>query len=1590
MSFPYYNRGPYKWIPDKYAATTGEAFGVTEAYYHSVIDVGRPQNLLPEVPDVPLYANRTKIIGKNVLYSIDRSTINGSPNSINHPLVYPLLRSLVRHGNVLLESLPHPDIDQAIVMDSRNKDSYFFVSTENLSGKFASVCLEYMLYADPGYSQSPVEIYAVFDKNEVSNWLYIGGQIDDNTVWGPQSDYIVDDERMNSYLKEIGEQTGFSALSACPLRPVYKDKNSGQIIASSIGLDFIKRGNIDFDNLMRIRDRFSQTYVKCLPGYYTTSNFYPRLKGLLFSYSARANVHKDWMFILSGLRCYDAVPCNGVPQHISQGKNIESQFPCKVFGYALRISHAVQVSNSDMKVVYPSTNINRSSLRFRLYHPDYKNLGIAHGIKFYYLLVSARLYGTSPFSASFSLAGLLGGLATETDLVMIQWGGLVPGKATLNFFPMHIQHSNSGRTIYGGQYTYPSNIVAIRCFKKIGNEFIDIGQSILPELEYNYPNPLWYDKDGDNNTNYYVCPLSELEYQGYIANKNFPPANVKQIASFPATHLPDKGAFSLSATISTISLRNKKTTIHTKPPIVNNLRTKINDFMKKYPSSHVVTFISDEINTNGGSLRLKAGTWRIKISSSLSSVDNNLIPFIICRIGLVDTDKVDIKKINSYSVWNSDYTKEITFSFGEENEAAINVSSPTDSNYIMIPCSKSVSESTTELSILVNRTPGGRRLAADEEFDLNIPGKPEKVRLVWQLLAVLYSNDRNISPEKVANCPDLALSWGLNDESLQTTIIQVVSNQILFQQDNSTIDYTEREYNYIVLQDKGEQSAAEYGTDVIEYKNSFDVTSDNADRDTLKEGAILSDRRDVASNISIKNFSLGSRNYKESNKQFVDVAVASVQGELAGCVIEPQNTQCFLNYSKNVDLYDAYMRIDLLVVDQTTYDARLISSSGYFNLDNISGEQRFNINIPRQIVIPSGEQRLVIRFNIWPYKKRAVIGTDKFLLNISNFYIEFPSGLRVNASQITSTNKNWFLGLPVTTQTFGSADYTFVADTESTRTVIMPPSTVSNWAYWYLYGWLFSPFWKIEMPYGSIIEINDLYGLTDSGGYIGTGLSVTERNYRGLYIRTAIDTISKYVISADISSTYHEGYIRITKPVIENNKQNQYSIITIKDSGVYISDAVAYSILEEKFKVNNNDVESYGLFVKAQDREIYTSKIVGTHCGNTSKIAIYENTDFDYEDDVSNVLLAIDKGSGYWQNPMSTSNSISRGIIISKDITKVACDIDKDGIIYLVGYRPYNKKNPQAGGCLLLRTINPMTSDDLNTGKSNYRYVSGLLDKNDKIIEIIANRNRIIDDEPVDYCYHDIAIVNQVIYIFYSKKARNDNEAEKCLGKIFCKVSYDGGQTFSNEMIVCDLGYSQARERVIHVSSGDSSFMISDIVAAVDQKHQTVYLFFVAGEKLFMKILPTRLASEFARPDLFAGNYLYAILGGLSNIEKITDNHNIGLDQWLKYNWISSSLHTMISNISWNFLTDKIVDYIEKSNINIVKIADDIEAFLPQRIGAIVSPNKGKLQIFYIDRNFSLVKREITVSSDASTEISASMFRTGNMLISRAVKISSL
>ena len=187
--YPYMNRGSYSWVPDTYAATTGADFGVTQAYYPSRIDFGRPQNALP--PDLGGWAAETLIYG-TALRSGDGTALNSLGDVEGGVIGGPFLRSLMRTLSPILENLPEGDpVGMSSFDQVGGKTPYYLFTTDKIGrGNVASILIDYVLHTSEAFhengsqSDTPLSIIALFNLDEVGAW-YVLSRSGDQTQWGP-------------------------------------------------------------------------------------------------------------------------------------------------------------------------------------------------------------------------------------------------------------------------------------------------------------------------------------------------------------------------------------------------------------------------------------------------------------------------------------------------------------------------------------------------------------------------------------------------------------------------------------------------------------------------------------------------------------------------------------------------------------------------------------------------------------------------------------------------------------------------------------------------------------------------------------------------------------------------------------------------------------------------------------------------------------------------------------------------------------------------------------------------------------------------------------------------------------------------------------------------------------------------------------------------------------------------------------------------------------------------------------------------------------------------------------------------------------
>jgi len=534
--------------------------------------------------------------------------------------------------------------------------------------------------------------------------------------------------------------------------------------------------------------------------------------------------------------------------------------------------------------------------------------------------------------------------------------------------------------------------------------------------------------------------------------------------------------------------------------------------------------------------------------------------------------------------------------------------------------------------------------------------------------------------------------------------------------------------------------------------------------------------------------------------------------------------------------------------------------------------------------VPDATATLMLRIQVWAYRNindGAIIPTSPTATNfypgfmsidIADLRIDFALGLECisNESYLLGSN-NWYQNLPVSSaRTFGSSDYYFVADYDSVKQTIMPPQTTSIYGTWYLYGWMFSPFWFVDMPDGGVFEIQDRAGLTLGNAVTGTNFVGAERAQRVMRVRTAIDTVPSSGVSATRGSQNFGETGFIARSAIENTGDptggNALGVIPMQ------SNDMLKGLMEWIVRAGDTIVTGKNPLIVAIDPTAEWVRHLGLIYSKAQpqvRLLFYEEDTFDSAAHQSSIaMLANYDGTGKsWKNPYGASGSGGTNrVVMTNDMEMLGACVDPHTYsVYVVGFRSTDLQSPQDGGSIVMRELQPLLvfgSDSAATGPLHYVdgtmtqeswNTSGMLQPlmpnatsingpQASAADIMryrgnhwgANGDTLPAASGFADCFCDYM---GNVYVFYSMLADMSIEGPMnpagALGKVFCRRTQNCGYYFDQPFPVADLGYAAA---CIHIPTvEDDSFQVRHITSIYDDQHSLHLLFFWAGGKIFMK-----------------------------------------------------------------------------------------------------------------------------------------------------------
>ena len=1661
--YPYLNRGAYKWIPDTYAATSESNFGVTSSYNLAVCNHGRHINMLAGE-----YANRAE--ATTVIY---RGVTNGSgqwvsgsndiqklePGDIGPPPIEsPFARKIRRGTNLSLNAVPFPSVDQGFGFTSQNvlSDPFFFFSTDSFgTGRIASVDIEYMLATSNLWEESPdhsatnppLAILAVFDstmESSNSTWLGATKNISETSKWGPASDQIAQDGHVQSALSAVySSGLGSGVLKAVYL-PMYVSDGGVTTTYGELAItnQSAFKGSTPDWNISSRR----QVNIKLSGTYWTNLEYFPKLLGFLImpnwrvfegvgakGFSAQDPPH-PWNSIISGIRVYDALQSNTVPEHTKittttvdgeTQNNIEtipSQLPCEIFGYAWRISHSVMMSKHTNPVQPARGKLltddpgggygdRLSTFYFKIYHPDIDGLGISHGVRFYYGLAVAPIPGTAP-GLNGSILGLMTSLVADFDLLQVAYMGPKAGTQTLTFKFGINQYGDVGRVIYAGQFGFAKETVGTRCGWVVDpstsapNVFADglswIGEtsSWLPSQLNNGTKALFYDNDTSNtNDKWYaiasVNAFGVRQFDPEIFGTTYIGGLTPLIRGAPQTNIPGKGAFGMTVNSSSSFIGPEKLTVYTKPlqyaPGVD-IKTICED-----NQNHLATFVS-EVRAIGNDVYIYGGTWRLRLAAAISS-GLRMKSQIFFRFAFVP-DKIhgksiDLEKLNASSFWDlsNDYFE---FHFKYDNGNYYIAPGPPSVNSVISTPFLNEQATSYELSWEAFFGEVGNYVSernADDVFSKQMilhlgkamPGM-EGCRLVVQAWSACFPMASNLSstsgyysPSSDINYPVVEMSWSGETESMfQTMIIENKGNEIFAQQDPYVAGAAVIDYNYITFKSceasKPTSQEAPYRdypvwTNKVTPQNRLTPFSSGVGgHPGLATYGLLTEDGVPPSGgrLSITDFTVPEiADLTEDQAQIFDIAVSSSDNAasiIGGTTIGPNEFSVSFDYILNNSNFNIRYVIELLAAPSNGYITYPIAQSGLRTIDSssnidasleFSGKEDFKINLGNSMVIPNADSKLMLRFKMWPNRNRESSSSFYDAVNkarqqsdfnagftsfdISNFSIIPENSIEIVVGPLLQRgSSDWYEGLSTTTdRTFGSDSYTFIADYDARTTQICVPATVSpEHGYFYLYGWMISPFWFLQMPEGSCIEMKDDAGLT-LGSLTGVA-SARERAHRVLWVRTAIGTLPLASVSSDSENARMSGSGILARQRLEVSGAASATNFLSVVSQIQSEESVRRGLAE-------NMVRSGDSIISGKNPLIITGSPDRTSAhrlyrGNIStSYLFYEEDSFDIDTHASVVMLANYDGTfARWNSPYGkrSSGNLDK-VVFTNDMRLIGAAVDPmDFGIYMAGYRANDLNNPPKGGVIVLKKLVPglvFGTDSAHVGpliivdglvtEETYNVkalpsVQPVIPEADTIINQTTKKTSIVVPDslstnsgnrlnnlsdgklplPAAESFPDVIVdTSGNIYVFYTLLTSNQDEAKNALGKVFCRESHNAGYWFDMPFPVADLGYERAIQRNVNVSPNDSSFAAKHITAIYSDETKTYALFFWANGKIFMRLLPHPgidldrfkiVATNKGKDERISYNNNISMLYLVEGDTSFTDGRiSSALDEWLKQQW---------------------------------------------------------------------------------------------------------
>lgn len=1793
--YPYLNRGAYKWIPDDYAATTADNFGVLDAYNFAVCNHGRHVNVLAGAEAGMAFG--TTVVCRGIRDQSGNRIFQNNNTYIFKPFdanvpdpIMDIFRSTIRRSTStnLITDIPIPVQGSGIGFsyEDLSIDPFFFFSTTNLSGpnnsnlailssmgRIASLDVNYMLATSELWENAnsngvlihsrtnpPLAIMAILDQNLIdsnSTWWEATRGISENTEWGPAKEQIAVDPHTKSACLAIQTAIGSGELTAVFL-PMYIYSDGA--VNTYAELEITSPGaypgeNPDWSILSRNEDK----NIKLSGRYWTSLEYFPEIAGFLImpnwrsfkgdfpknpqSTSSPSAKDNAWNAVISGLRVYDALQANTTPEHletttqiiggkeVQTTKEVESQLPCEIFGYAWRINHPVAMSTYTLSV-QPSRGTllsnnpgfglgdRKSTFYFKIYHPKIPGLGVAHGVRFYYGLAVVAIPGTNIYAmGSFSVAGVLSGLAADADLLLVQYISVVLGTQSLTFQFGYNQYGEVGKVAYSGDFAYSKETVAVRCgyLKKnvtsapqplLGSMTWLSNSSAVPSSDRNGTRVLYYDNDPeDAEIKWYgFASINSFGVSGFDPDTfgaNYVGGITPLIKGAPQTNLPGPGAFGMGVSSFSSFIGNEKLTVYNKPKQYGFSAPEI-DAICSDNNNHLATFVS-EVRNIGPDVQMYGGTWRLRLAASTDSTAN-LNSQIFFRFAFIpekyNGETIDLSTINASSLWNIPhyefYFKRIGGNYhiyhGKPSFADVIATPVLTENEIVYNLGWDVYFGSGEN--VVDLVPEGSAGSGDADAMLNkkitlllsnvMPGM-EGIRLVVQAWSASfsidnrYANSSNVfDPLKL---PTVKLSWSGETESyFQTMILETKSDTIFAQQDPFVFGNNVESYDFITFspcdqskeskiaieeEEKKRKRAEETGEPYTRplyrcyplWENTLSfingqLTSANGGAGGYSKilakanfGKLTTSENYIANSgrVSLVNFAIPEiLDLIEEKAQIADIAILSDIGGsvVGGTTIGPLKLDVDFAYTLNASNFSLKYTIELLAVPYNGATTYLIGRSGLQTIDSstnpdstqqFSGRASFNIFVNSPILVPDPEAMLMLRFKIWPKSNGtnptsiqnniitnfASIDIDDFRMKVNSIDETTRKTIDViTSAQFVRGSSEWYEDLNITTsRTFGSQDYYFVPDANTRNTTIMPPLTTSGYGYWYLEGWIFSPFWYLQMPEGACIEIKDDAGLTAGNATIGSGFTARERAQRVLMFRTAVGTIPAASVSSDLRSYKNAGGKGvIAKQRIEvSGATTATNFISIAHQ-VQNSDALSRNIGESLVKIGENIISGKNpLIITGSPGNNVAAKL---YSGNPSTAYLfYEEDSFDIDTHSSIVMLANYDGTMInWSNPYGKrSSGGTNKVVVNTDMRLIGASVDLFGYgIYIAGYRANSLTNPSAGGTIVLKKINPglvfgtesahvgplhivdgkVTPETYNV--SSFGDVQPVLpiDMAKPHLNTLSSSG---DPLPAAESFPDVVCDPRgYIYVFYSLLATDAQEAKNVLGKVFCRESHNAGYWFDKPFPIVDLGYEKFLLTLGGTASADdTSFQAKHITCIYNNENSTYCIFFWANGKIFMrmthhpqidfnnyKVLISADNVKKAKEYYDAISSIYMIEGDTSFTDDVI---NSNLDIWLKTQWdlgeqmkdedlnsqwvgqYSSATSEDISGKSNNFKTK----YNEQKNktegafIKILKYSNSLDV-PPQRIGAVIN-EKGDILVFYLNNIGNLVYKKVTLFGNGPT-----------------------